>query len=88
MAEAKFYRYHPETGQDAEDFSDVDPVEFKKPKNQVDLKKMRDSGATFWWTNFPDGGSLHRVERINMGFVIKAMGAKAEWIDEKPAEQG
>jgi hypothetical protein len=79
---AKFYRYHPDTGQDAEDFSDVPG--FDTSTNQKELADMKKHGATFWWTNYPEDGELHRVERINMEFIVKVTGAEAQWIDEKP----
>ena len=83
---AKFYRYHPETGQDAEDFCDVSIVH-RTPETDKELADMRKNGATFWWTNYPEGKELHRVERINMEFIVKVTGADAEWIDEKPVKQ-
>lgn len=83
-SQAKFYRYHPDTKQDAEDFSDVPPDLFNTPENQKEMDTMRKNGATFWWTNYPEGGEFHRVERINMEFIVKVAGAEAEWIDEKP----
>lgn len=83
MVECKFYRYHPVTGQDAEDLSDIHDY-FKTEKSLGELHILRENGATFWWTCYPEGNEIRRVERINMEFIILATGDVAEWITDKP----
>lgn len=80
------YRYHPETGEDAEDI--VIPPEATE-KDRIELAEMRRNGATFWWQ---ENESEHiaaglekfsRVERINMEFIAKAMGFEFTFVTER-----
>lgn len=83
------YRYHPETGEDAED---ITLPSHATEKDRIEFAEMRREGATFWWQQdesaefqldnglmiqrFPiklDTKTYSRVERTNIEFVAKVL---------------
>lgn len=67
------YKFHPETGADAEDIEI--PAEATE-KDRIEFAEMRRNGATFWWEKSAPGDPevYHRVERGNRQFVADATG--------------
>ncbi len=71
-----FYRFHPVTGIDA---NDIDTKGMPDDVKQ-ELAAMVTSGAKFYW----DKDS--RVERANIEFVLKIVGAEYEFIETQQNE--
>lgn len=69
-------RYHPETGEDAEELPAGLPVEAKE-----EIAAMRRNGAKFYFEEFDDG--WYRVELSNVSFVAHALGQTLNIITEK-----
>lgn len=83
----KFYRFHPVTGQDANEFDTASMQE----KDRIELASMVRAGARFYWEGPRKTGEGYlkgygKIERANVEFVLKVLGAKAEWIDTAPAQ--
>lgn len=77
-----FYRFHPVTGADANDF---DTTEWSD-KQKAGLAEMIRGGAQFYWerSNEPVEKTLQgytRVERANVTFVLQVTGVPFEFVE-------
>jgi hypothetical protein len=73
-----FWRYHPVTGEDANDLE----VEHLTPEQRQELAEMIRSGARFYWEL--RNGAYGRVERNNIEFVLRVIAIPYEFIDARP----
>lgn len=81
MKKQTCWRFHPVTGQDAEDFSKELVV--MPDKDREELAAMSANGATFWWIKDTDG-EIARIEKINYSFVANVMGIQLEFDSVPP----
>jgi hypothetical protein len=80
----KFWRFHPVTGADANDFTDE--LKGATPKQKQDLAEMVRQGAKFYWGLDRTAEGYQRIERSNVEFVLKVIGEVGEWIESAPAQ--
>jgi hypothetical protein len=77
-----FYRFHPATGQDANEFDTASMPE----KDRIELAEMVRAGAKFYWEGPGKVGEGYlkgygRIERANVEFVLRVTGVRGEWIE-------
>lgn len=83
----QLYRFHPETGADAEEI-EIPPQ--ATDADRAELAQMRRNGATFWWQeNEPEAiaaglEKFSRVERINIEFIAVALGVTLTFDSSRP----
>lgn len=83
---AHLYRYHPQTGADAEDI-EIPPEATEQ--DRIELAEMRRNGATFWWQENEPGDiaagleRYSRVERGNITFVMQVFGIEPVFHTER-----
>lgn len=76
----RFFRFHPVTGQDANDIDTSGATQ----EHKTMLAEMVSAGAKFYWEESPvDAGGFGRVEHSNVKFVLDMTGAKYEFVDTK-----
>lgn len=83
----KFYRFHPITGQDANDL----PLEMLTEEQRIEVAAMVRAGAKFYWDRIDAGEpgpadvqGYTRIEKANVLFVLRVTGLKYEFIDSRP----
>lgn len=82
----RFYRFHPKTGQDANEFELMLTVEQRE-----ELASMVRAGAKFYWQKTDEIGigvvdGYTRVEKTNIEFVLKVTGANYQFFDTAQGE--
>jgi hypothetical protein len=84
----KFYRFHPKTGADANDFDFADMPD----KARIEIAAMVRAGARFYWEkSTPDDHGpgvvkgYNRVEQGNVKFALDVAGIPYEFIDTAPS---
>lgn len=85
----RLYRFHPAIGMDANDIDIGNMTADQRAK----LAEMIRNGAKFYWDKTDETGvgvvaGYVRVERSNIEFVLKALGAKYEFLETAPAQPG
>lgn len=83
----RFYRFHPKTGQDANELD----TGHLTPEQKQELAAMVAAGAKFYWEKSDDHGigvlkGYTRVERQNVSFALKVAGVQFEFVDTAPAQ--
>jgi hypothetical protein len=74
----KCYRFHPDTGADANDIDTSQATEAER----IELASLVRAGAKFYW-HMEDDGVWARIERSNYAFVLRVTGQPVEWIEAK-----
>ena len=82
MKALRFFRFHPVTGQDANEL----PIELLNVDQRQELAQMVSNGAKFYWEPAKDNGpdvleGYSRVEHGDMRFVLDATGQPYEFVE-------
>lgn len=83
MTTVKCYRFHPETGTDANDIDTSSASETER----IQLADLVRAGARFYW-HLENDGLWGRIERSNFAFVLRVTGQPVEWIEVKETQRG
>jgi hypothetical protein len=79
------YRFHPVTGEDANDFAGAGLTDEQKQG----LAEMFRNGAQYYWHQMTDGAEWTKLERSNYQFIANVIDEDVEWIDARdPAGYG